>query len=154
MWTPATRGRMAKIEKKTKRYPSDLTDEEWVRIQPFPPRASKAGRPIEVDLREVLNAIRYMARSGGGWRMLPNDFPPWQTVYWWLRRNPPVRAAVQAVFGFLAEGFLAQRLASAATLVLSVSASNAFGSKSSLSHSKVSAWRSCFGSASASSISP
>ena len=37
-------------------------------------------------MREVLNAIRYMARSGGGWRMLPNDFPPWQTVYWWFRR--------------------------------------------------------------------
>src|SRR5450755_1963375 len=86
MWTPATRGRMAKIEKKTKRYPSDLTDEEWARIEPFLPRASKAGRPIEVDLREVLNAIRYMARSGGGWRMLPRDFPPWQTVYWWFRR--------------------------------------------------------------------
>jgi len=77
---------MAKIEKKTKRYPSDLTDEEWTRIEPFLPRASKAGRPIGVDLREVLNAIRYMARSGGGWRMLPNDFPPWQTVYWWFRR--------------------------------------------------------------------
>ena len=86
MWTPATRGRMAKIEKKTKRYPSDLTDEEWARIQPFLPGASKTGRPIEVDLREILNAIRYMARSGGGWRMLPNDFPPWQTVYWWFRR--------------------------------------------------------------------
>ena len=63
-----------------------LTDEEWARIEPFLPRASKAGRPIEVDLREVLNAIRYMARSGGGWRMLGNDFPPWQTVYWWFRR--------------------------------------------------------------------
>jgi transposase len=34
----------------------------------------------------VLNAIRYMTRSGGGWRMLPKDFPPWQTVYWWFRR--------------------------------------------------------------------
>jgi putative transposase len=86
MWTPATRGRMAKIEKKTKRYSSDLTDEEWARIRPFLPGASKTGRPVEVDLREVLNAIRYMARSGGGWRMLPNDFPPWQTVYWWFRR--------------------------------------------------------------------
>src|SRR5271155_3747643 len=86
MWTPATRGRMAKIEKKTKRYPSELTDEEWARIEPLLPRASKAGQPIEVDLREVLNAIRSMARSGGGWRMLPNDFPPWQTVYWWFRR--------------------------------------------------------------------
>ena len=39
-----------------------------------------------MDLREILNAIRYMARSGGGWRMLPKDFPPWQTVYWWFRR--------------------------------------------------------------------
>src|ERR1700722_807717 len=86
MWTPATRGRMAKIEKKTKRRPSALTEEEWAKIEPFLPRASKSGRPIEVDLREVLNAIRYMARSGGGWRMLPNDFPPWQTVYWWFRR--------------------------------------------------------------------
>jgi hypothetical protein len=56
---------MAKIEKKTKRYPSDLTDEEWARIEPFLPCASKSGRPIEVDLREVLNAIRYVARSGG-----------------------------------------------------------------------------------------
>ena len=46
----------------------------------------KRGRRRSVDLREVLNAIRYMARSGGGWRMLPKDFPPWQTVYWWFRR--------------------------------------------------------------------
>jgi putative transposase len=86
MWTPATRGRMAKIEQQTKRYPTDLTDEEWGRIRPFLPGASKSGRPVAVDLREVLNAIRYLARSGGGWRMLPKDFPPWQTVYWWFRR--------------------------------------------------------------------
>ena len=46
----------------------------------------KRGRKREVDLREVLNAIRYLTRSGGGWRMLPKDFPPWQTVYWWFRR--------------------------------------------------------------------
>ena len=77
---------MADIEKKTKRYPSDLTDEEWERIAPFLPPPAKKGRKPEVDLREVLNAIRYMARSGGGWRMLPKDFPPWQTVYWWFRR--------------------------------------------------------------------
>src|SRR6202040_2280883 len=86
MWTPATRGRMAEIEKKTKRYPTDLTDEEWSKIQPFLPGASKSGRPVSVDLREILNAIRYMTRTGGGWRMLPKDFPPWQTVYWWFRR--------------------------------------------------------------------
>ncbi len=80
MWTPATRGRMAEIEKKTRRYPSDLTDEEWERIEPFLPGKTKTGRPVSVDLREVLTAIRYMARSGGGWRMLPKDVPPWRTV--------------------------------------------------------------------------
>jgi transposase len=77
---------MADIAEKTKRYPSDLTDEEWERIASLLPRPAKKGRKPEVDLREVLNAIRYMARSGGGWRMLPRDFPPWQTVYWWFRR--------------------------------------------------------------------
>ena len=77
---------MADIAKKTKRYPTDLTDEEWSRIEPLLPRAPKRGRRRGVDLREILNAIRYMARSGGGWRMLPKDFPPWQTVYWWFRR--------------------------------------------------------------------
>ena len=86
MWTPANRGRMADIAKKTKRYPSDLMDEEWERIAPLLPRPARRGRKPAVDLREVLNAIRYMARSGGGWRMLPRDFPPWQTVYWWFRR--------------------------------------------------------------------
>ena len=55
------------------------------RIEPLLPRFSKRGRKPSVDLREVLNAIRYMTRSGGGWRMLPKDFPPWQTVYWWFR---------------------------------------------------------------------
>jgi transposase len=84
---------MADIEKKTKRDPSDLTDEEWVRIAPLLPKPAKKGRKPAVDLREVLNAIRYMARSGGGWRMLPRDFPPWQKVYWWFRRtSPTVRA--------------------------------------------------------------
>ena len=77
---------MAEIERKTKRYPTDLTDEEWARIEPFLPGAAKSGRAVGTDLREVLNAIRYLARSGGGWRMLPKDFPPWPTVYWWFRR--------------------------------------------------------------------
>ena len=81
MWTPATRGRMAEIEKKTKRYRADLTDEEGARIEPFLPGAAKSGRPARTDLREVLNAIRYLARSDGGWRMLPKDFQPWPTVY-------------------------------------------------------------------------
>jgi transposase len=77
---------MADIEKKTKRYPTDLTDAEWDRITPFLPNPAKKGRRPGVDLREVLNAIRYIARTGCSWRMLPKDFPPWQTVYWWFRR--------------------------------------------------------------------
>jgi transposase len=86
MWTRDTRGRIAELGRKTKRYPSDLTDEEWARIEPLMPKPERRGRKQVVDLREVLNAIRYMARSAGGWRMLPLHFGPWQTVYWWLRR--------------------------------------------------------------------
>src|SRR5882757_9492203 len=86
MWTRESRGRMAEIARKTKRYPSDLTDDEWEWIKPLLPKPPKCGRKPAVDLREILNAIRYMARSAGGWRMLPTDFGPWQTVYWWFRR--------------------------------------------------------------------
>jgi transposase len=86
MWTRANRAKMAAIEKKTKRYPTDLTDEEWERVEPFLPSPARRGRKPSVDPREVLNAIRYIARAGCGWRMLPKDFPPWQTVYWWFRR--------------------------------------------------------------------
>lgn len=77
---------MAKIERQTKRYPSDLTDAEWERIEPLLPKPACRGRRPATDLREVFNAIRYMVRSGGGWEMLPKDFPPWQTVYWLFRR--------------------------------------------------------------------
>jgi transposase len=77
---------MAAIEKKTRRYPTDLTDDEWSQVAPLLPRAGRTGRRRRIDLREVLNAIRYLARTGCGWRMLPINFPPWQTVYWWFRR--------------------------------------------------------------------
>jgi len=86
MWTKASRGRMAEIEKQTRRYPTDMTDAEWQRIEALLPRPSRRGRRRRVDLREILNAIRYVVRTGCGWRMLPKDFPPWQTVYWWFRR--------------------------------------------------------------------
>ena len=71
---------MAEIERRTKRYPTDLTDEEWARIEPVLPRPARTGRRRQVDLREVMNAIRYLARIGCGWRMLPKDFPPYSTV--------------------------------------------------------------------------
>jgi putative transposase len=86
MWTRQTRGRMAEIERRTKRYPSDLTDAEWQWVEPMLPPPPRRGRKPGVVFREIVNAIRYMVRSGGGWRMLPKDFPPWQTVYWWFRR--------------------------------------------------------------------
>lgn len=85
MWTKEHRARQAAFEHR-RRYPTDLTDEEWERIAPLLPAPAGHGRPPKADLREVLNAIRYMARSGGGWRMLPVHFGPWQTVYWWFRR--------------------------------------------------------------------
>jgi putative transposase len=85
MWTKEHRARQAAFER-GRRYPTDLTDEEWERTEPLLPKPAQRGRPPGVDLREVLNAIRYLARTGCGWRMLPKDFPPWQTVYWWFRR--------------------------------------------------------------------
>ncbi|AJG22285.1 Mobile element protein [Cupriavidus basilensis] len=50
------------------------------------PKPAQRGRRRKADLREVINALRYLLRSGWGWRMLPKDFPAWQTVYWWFRR--------------------------------------------------------------------
>jgi len=77
---------MGRIVRKTTRYPTDLTDAEWERVRPFLPPVVKRGCKPTADIREMLNAIRYTARSGGGWRMLPTNFGPWQTVYWWFRR--------------------------------------------------------------------
>src|SRR6201999_2014517 len=85
MWTEQSRGRMAKIAKKIKRYPSDLTDEEWAEIAPLMPKPGRRGRPREVDFREVMNAVRYLVRSGCGWRVLPIHSGPWQPVYSWFR---------------------------------------------------------------------
>src|SRR5574337_978601 len=85
MWTRKQRGRMTKIARKTKRYPSDLTDEEWERIAPLMPKPGRRGRPREVEFREVINAVRYMVRSGCGWRMLPVHFGHWRTIYGWFR---------------------------------------------------------------------
>lgn len=81
MWTEQSRGRVAKIARTTKCYPSDLTDEEWAQIAPLMPKPGRRGRPREADFREVINTVRYLVRSGSGWRMLPIHFSAWQTVY-------------------------------------------------------------------------
>ena len=69
---------------KRKPYPSDVTDQQWALIEPFfpwDPYPSQAGRPRQVDLRAVVNALFYHAREGCSWRALPHDFPHWKTVY-------------------------------------------------------------------------
>ncbi len=71
---------MAQIAKKTKRYPSDLTDEEWERLAPLTPKPGHRRQPREVEFREVVNAVRYLVRSGCGWRMLPIHFGHRRTV--------------------------------------------------------------------------
>jgi transposase len=73
-------------------YPSDLTDAQWALLRPEAVavmaelRRSPAGRPMEHDLRAVLDAIGYVTRYGIGWRALPVDFPPWQAVYAFFER--------------------------------------------------------------------
>ena len=70
----------------TKTYPSDLTDEQWKLIEPLLPPAKPGGRPRTTDMREAVNAILYLVRTGCSWRMVPHDFPPWSTVYDYYRR--------------------------------------------------------------------
>ena len=77
MWTEITR---RKYEREGQRYASDLTDAEWALIEPHMPAAKRLGRPRETELRAVLDAILYIARTGCQWRMLPKDFPPFTTV--------------------------------------------------------------------------
>ena len=63
------------------RYPTDLTDRQWRRLEPLIPPPGSGGRPRAVDEREVVDAILYVLRNGIVWRALPHDFPPWKTVH-------------------------------------------------------------------------
>jgi putative transposase len=69
-----------------KTYSTDLTDEQWEVIRPFMPAEKKRGRKREVDLREVINAILYMSRTGCQWRNLPHDLPAKSTVWDYFAR--------------------------------------------------------------------
>ena len=70
-------------------YPSDLTDAQWHLIDRMLPKAKsgtpKGGRPREVDLRQIVNGILYLSRTGCQWRMLPPSFGPWPTVHDYYR---------------------------------------------------------------------
>lgn len=88
-----------------RRYPSDLTDAQWVRLEPLLPPMRPGGRPRTRPLREVIDALRYVLRGGIAWRALPHDYPPWQTVHhsfraWrldgtWELRNDELRELVR-----------------------------------------------------------
>ena len=74
MWTAATR---KNYSRKTARYQSDVTDEDWRVIEPHLPPARTTGRPRAWPLREIVNGIFYVMRSGCAWRQLPTNLPPW-----------------------------------------------------------------------------
>lgn len=68
------------------RYPSDLSEEEWAILEPLLSQAERRGRPPKWPVRLVADAVFYLLRSGCAWRMLPREYPPWQTVYYHFRR--------------------------------------------------------------------
>jgi putative transposase len=61
-------------------YPTDVTDDEWQVMEPLIPPAKSGGRPRGVDLREIINDIRYVLSAGCAWRLVPYDLPPWETL--------------------------------------------------------------------------
>jgi len=68
------------------RYPTDLTDAQWKLIEPLLPKPRCKRRPREIPLREIVNALLYLLRTGCAWRLLRREFPKWQTVYTYFRR--------------------------------------------------------------------
>jgi len=69
-----------------RRYDTDLTDAQWEVLAPLIPDARAGGRPRKSTSRELVDAILYLLRAGVAWRLLPHDLPPWQTLYYYLRR--------------------------------------------------------------------
>ena len=62
-------------------YPSDLSEQEWAILEPLTPPAKPGGHPRTTDMREVINAILYLDRTGCQWRAIPRDLPPRSTVH-------------------------------------------------------------------------
>src|SRR5437870_4524785 len=94
---------------KRKPYPTDLTDKQWQKIEPLIPPPKPGGRDRKTDMRELVNALRYLLRGGVAWRLLPHDFPPHGTVWWyywtwrkdgtWLRVHDALREQVRTQAG-------------------------------------------------------
>jgi len=92
-WTELTRNR---YDRNASRYSSDVTKEEWAIIAPLLPGPNRLGRPRKVDLRDVWDAIQYVAAAGCAWSLLPKDFPPVSTVryYFYCWRDNGVLAEI------------------------------------------------------------
>ena len=102
---------MAEEYEKRKAYPSELTDAQWAIVEPLipAPRSTGGGRPRELDMREVLNTLLYLNRSGCQWEMLPHDLLPKSSVYdyfaqWreegtWTKSLPALRERVRREAG-------------------------------------------------------
>ena len=98
---------------KRKPYPTDLNDAEWQILEALVPPAKFGGRPRQVDILEVVNAILYLLRTGCAWAMLPHDFPPVGTVYYyfsqwrddgtWKKMNDELRVDLRIAAGREAE---------------------------------------------------
>ena len=95
--------------KTKKRYSSDLTDEEWAILEPLIPPAKRGGRPRTANMREVLNGIFYVLKTGCQWENLPKDLPPSGTVFYyfncwrkekvWQRMNDALRERMRLEAG-------------------------------------------------------
>src|SRR5512144_571797 len=72
-------------KKRKKRYPSNLSEGAWRCLKPLLP-VSRVGKPRELSLRQVVNAIRYGLKTGCQWRQLPREFPAWSAVYYYFDR--------------------------------------------------------------------
>jgi transposase len=81
MWKPEHR---CAADRHGLRYPSDLTDAEWALVEPMIPPARHGGRPRNVNVREVLNAICYVLWTGCQWKALPKDLPPKSTAHYYF----------------------------------------------------------------------
>jgi len=67
-------------------YPSDLTDGQWALVEPHIPAAKPGGRHREVVMREIVNGMLYLSRTGCQWRAIPRDLPPWGSVAYYFYR--------------------------------------------------------------------
>ena len=102
-WTEFTRKR---YERNTARYSSDVTDEEWAIVAPLLPGPNPVGRPRQADLRQVWDAIQYIASTGCAWALLAKDFPPVSTVryYFYVWRNNGLLVEINRKLVALARG--------------------------------------------------